>query len=44
MSTIVANGDAVGLVIILSTDNIVTENDNKIVRITSKFLAKHLEE
>lgn len=44
MSTIVANGDAVGLVIVISVDDSVTETDDKIVRITSKFLAKHLEE
>ncbi len=44
LSTIVANGDAAGLVIILSTEDNISEENDKIARITSKFLAKHLEE
>ncbi|MEG0025645.1 MAG: stage V sporulation T C-terminal domain-containing protein [Bacilli bacterium] len=44
ISTIVANGDAIGLVIILSTGEVVDLVDDKIARITSKFLSKYLEE
>lgn len=44
LSTIIAGGDAVGLVIILSTDDKVDKTDEKIVKITSRFLAKYLEE
>jgi len=44
LSTIISSGDAVGLVIILSTEDQVTETDMKICQIVSKFLAKSLEE
>lgn len=44
LSTIISSGDAVGLVIILSTDSQVTETDMRICQIASKFLAKSLEE
>ena len=44
LSTIIVGGDAVGLVIILSTDDKVDKTDEKIVKITSRFLAKYLEE
>lgn len=44
ISTIVANGDAAGLVIILSTEEDISETDDKIANITAKFLARHLEE
>lgn len=44
LSTIISSGDAVGLVIILATDNQVTETDMKICQIAAKFLAKSLEE
>lgn len=44
ISTIVVNGDAVGAVLILSTDDKVTETDERIVKIASQFLAKYLEE
>ena len=44
LSTIVCNGDAVGIVIIFSEQEIINENDYKIVKITSKFLSKYLEE
>ena len=44
LSTIISSGDAVGLVIILSTEDQVTETDMKICQIVAKFLAKSLEE
>ena len=44
ISTIVVNGDTVGAVIILSTDEKVSEADEKIVKIASQFLSKYLEE
>lgn len=44
ISTIVASGDAVGLVILFSTDDAITTTDEKITQISAKFLAKHLEE
>lgn len=43
MSTIVANGDAVGLVLIFSEQERLTESDKKIVEIAANFLSKHLE-
>ena len=43
ISTIVVNGDTVGAVIILSTDEKVSEADEKIVKIASQFLSKYLE-
>lgn len=43
MSTIVANGDAVGLVLIFSEQENLTESDKKIVEIAANFLSKHLE-
>ena len=44
LSTIISSGDAVGLVIILSTDSQVTETDMRICQIAAKFLAKSLED
>ena len=44
LSTIISSGDAVGLVIILSSDSQVTETDMRICQIAAKFLAKSLEE
>lgn len=42
MASIIANGDPVGLVIILSNDEI-NETDEKSANFISKFLTKHLE-
>ena len=44
ISTIVADGDAVGLVVILSEDNVVTEVDMRVCQIAARFLAKALED
>ena len=44
LSTIISSGDAVGLVIIFSTESSVTDTDMKICQIAAKFLAKSLEE
>lgn len=44
LSTIISSGDAVGLVLILSTDSQVSETDMRICQIAAKFLAKSLEE
>jgi len=44
LSTIIASGDAGGLVIILSTDSHVSDTDMRICQIAAKFLAKSLEE
>ncbi len=41
---IITNGDAIGLVMILSKDDIVDEVDLKLVQIASKFLSNHLEQ
>ena len=43
-STIVVNGDLLGSVIIFSSDEKITESDQKISQIASLFLAKYLEE
>ncbi len=42
--SIVSDGDVVGLVILLSTEDKVEETEEKIVHIASQFLAKYLEE
>lgn len=42
--SIVSNGDVVGLVIILSTEEKVGEIEEKVVQIAAHFLAKYLEE
>jgi len=44
LSTIISSGDAVGLVIILSTDSSILETDMRVCQIASKFLSKALEE
>jgi len=44
MNSIICHGDAVGLVIILSKKDKITEIDEKIVQIASQFLSKYLEE
>lgn len=44
ISTIVANGDAVGLVIVIGNEDKVTESDHRITQIAAQFLAKHIEE
>lgn len=44
LSTIILSGDAVGLVIILSEDEQVSDTDMRICQIAAKFLAKALEE
>lgn len=44
ISSIVANGDVAGLIIIFSSDSKVDELDEKIVKIASQFLSKHLED
>lgn len=41
---IITNGDVIGLVMILSKDDIVDEVDLKLVQIASKFLSNHLEQ
>lgn len=43
MSTIVTEGDAVGLVLILSLDEKLTETEKRIVEIAANLLSKHLE-
>lgn len=44
ISTIIANGDAIGLVIITSNDEELNHTDEKIVKIASQFLGKYLEQ
>ena len=44
LSTIISAGDAVGLVLILSTDSQVNDTDMRVCQIAAKFLAKSLEE
>jgi len=44
LSTIISAGDAVGIVVILSQDNQLSETDMKICQIASKILSKYLEE
>ena len=43
-SSIIANGDPIGIVILLSQEEKVTDQDMKIVGIAAQFLAKHLED
>lgn len=44
INSIIANGDVVGLVIILSTEDKVGEIEEKIAQSAAQFLAKYLEE
>ena len=43
-SPIIMNGDVIGLVIILSHDNMVTDTEIKISQIIAQILGKHIEE
>lgn len=43
-SSIVANGDAVGMVLIFSKEEQISGNEEQIVKIVANFLAKHLEQ
>ncbi len=43
-SSIVANGDAVGMILIFSKDESLTGSEEQIVKIIANFLAKHLEQ
>ena len=42
INTLTINGDAVGLIIIFSNEEIVNETDSKIIKIVSNFLEKYL--
>lgn len=42
-SSIVVNGDAIGLVLMLSQKETLSDSDKQLVKIVSSFLAKHLE-
>jgi len=44
VSPVIVNGDTVGLVMILSTEDMVEDIDLKIAQIASKFLNTHLEQ
>ena len=44
ISTIITNGDAVGLLIISSSGEEITKTEEKIVKIASQFLGKYLEQ
>ena len=44
ISSIVTSGDVAGLVILFSTDSQVDETDEKIVKVATNFLSKHLED
>ena len=44
MNSILCHGDAVGLVIILSQTEKITEIEEKIAQIAAQFLSKYLEE
>lgn len=44
VSPVIVNGDTVGLVMILSTEDMVDDIDLKIAQIASKFLNTHLEQ
>lgn len=43
-SSIVVNGDAIGLVLMLSQKEQLNDSDEQLVKIVSNFLAKHLEQ
>ena len=42
INSIICNGDVIGLIIILSTEEVVDEFDEKIANIASQFLSKYL--
>ncbi|NLL45168.1 MAG: AbrB/MazE/SpoVT family DNA-binding domain-containing protein [Mollicutes bacterium] len=44
ISSIIANGDAVGLVMIASNEEKITEIEERVAKIASQFLGKYLEE
>ncbi len=44
ISPIIASGDAVGAVVIISDEDDITEDEEKLVRIVAEFLGKHIEE
>lgn len=44
ISSIIANGDAIGLVIIASNDERISEIEERVAKIASQFLGKYLEE
>ena len=44
LNSIICNGDAVGLVIILSETEKIAEIEEKIAQIAAQFLSKYLEE
>lgn len=44
ISPIIANGDAIGTVVIFSNVDNITDVEVKLANITSKFLSKHIEE
>ena len=44
INTIVSNGDAIGLVCLLSKDTPITELDKKVAIVAAQFLGKHIEE
>lgn len=44
INTIIANGDSIGLIIILSSDDNISELEEKTAQIASQFFGKHIEE
>lgn len=44
INTIISNGDSIGLIIILSTDDKISEIEEKTSQIASQFFGKHIEE
>ena len=44
INTIISNGDSIGLIIILSTEEKIGEIDEKTAQIASQFFGKHIEE
>ena len=41
---IIMNGDAVGLVLVISDKNDITQLDEKLISVMAQFLGKHIEE
>lgn len=41
---IIMNGDAIGLVLVISDSNNVTQLDEKLINVVAQFLGKHIEE
>jgi len=44
INTIISNGDSIGLIIILSTDDNLSDLEEKTAQIAAQFLGKHIEE